>query len=179
MATVQEKLEKAFRLDGDIWLRHANPWSVYTRIPIPAALTAAVWSRTRLGRWSLVPVAAVCGWTWVNVRAFPAPQSLDHWASKAVLGERMWNAAENAPLAARHRSAVAILTGVNALGLPLIIWGTWARKGGVLVAGLAVQTLGKLWTLDRMVWFYEDVTHARAEHAGGPASVALATDAAM
>lgn len=179
MATVQERLTKAFRLDGDTWLRHANPWSVYTRIPIPAALTAAVWSRRWIGRWSVVPVVAVCGWTWVNVRAFPAPRSLDHWASKAVLGERMWSEVENAPLAARHRTAVAILTGANSLGLPLIVWGTWALRGWVLATGLAVQTFGKLWTLDRMVWFYEDVTHDRAEKAARPASVALATDAAV
>jgi hypothetical protein len=52
---------------------------------------------------------------------------------------------------------------VNVLGLPLILWGSWALKGWMLTAGLLVQSLGKLWTLDRIVWFYEDVGRERAD----------------
>jgi hypothetical protein len=37
------RLTKAFGLsDADAWRRHANPWSVYTRIPVPLLLTAAI-----------------------------------------------------------------------------------------------------------------------------------------
>jgi hypothetical protein len=40
---------RAFGLELDAWQRHANPWSVYTRIPIPPLLVAATWSLTRIG----------------------------------------------------------------------------------------------------------------------------------
>jgi hypothetical protein len=86
----EDSVKRAFGLEGDAWLRHANPWSVYTRIPIPALLVAAVWTRQWLGGWCLVPVAVVVLWTFVNPRAFPPPKSLDHWASRSVLGERFW-----------------------------------------------------------------------------------------
>jgi len=78
--TMQAKAAGLFGLDSDGWARHANPWSVYTRIPIPVLLAGAVWTRTWIGRRSLVPVALVCVWTVVNPRAFPPPRSLDRWA---------------------------------------------------------------------------------------------------
>ncbi len=163
MASVADRTAKVFGLTDQVWLRHANPWSVYTRIPIPPAFALAVWSRTWIGRWSLVPTGAVCLWTWLNPRAFPPPTSLDNWASKAVLGERLWSDPDADSVARRHRPAVRVLTAVNVLGLPLILWGSWALKGWMLTAGLLVQSLGKLWTLDRIVWFYEDVGRERAD----------------
>jgi hypothetical protein len=36
------RMAKAFGLEGDAWQRHANPLSVYTRIPIPPLLVAAI-----------------------------------------------------------------------------------------------------------------------------------------
>ena len=53
---IDARMAKAFGLTGDAWQRHANPWSVYTRIPIPPLLAAAIWTRSRLGWRSLVPV---------------------------------------------------------------------------------------------------------------------------
>jgi len=35
--------------------------------------------------------------------------------------------------------------------------------GWLLITGLAVQSFGNLWTLDRVVWFYEDVARERAD----------------
>jgi uncharacterized protein DUF6653 len=39
----------AFGLELDAWQRHANPRSVYTRIPIPPLLVAAIRGLTRIG----------------------------------------------------------------------------------------------------------------------------------
>ena len=75
----------------------------------------------------------------------------------------LWSEPEAAALATRHRPAANLLTGVNSLGLPLIIWGMWALRGWVLTTGLVVQSFGKLWTLDRMVWFFEDVARERPD----------------
>jgi len=158
--TVDAKLAKAFGLDGDGWRRHANPWSVYTRIPIPALLAAAISTRTRIGRWSLVPVGLVCAWTAVNPRAFPPPHSVDHWASRAVLGETYWNNRKEVPVPARHRVAPNVLGAVSALGVPFIAGGLVVRDTWLVLFGLALQMTGKNWFLDRMALLYDDVAPA-------------------
>ncbi len=56
MAAMEKSMAKVFGLEGDAWRRHAHPWSVYTRIPVPAALVAAVWTYAWIGWWSLLPV---------------------------------------------------------------------------------------------------------------------------
>ena len=157
MATTENRMARAFGLRGDAWLRHANPWSVYTRIPIPAALTAAVWSRTWIGWWSLVPIVLVCLWTAVNPRAFPPPRSLDHWASKAVLGETLWSARKTVPVPRAHRRAPLLLLALNSLGLPIVVWGLVVLDFWMVATGLAIHMAGKNWFLDRMVWLYDDV----------------------
>jgi hypothetical protein len=151
------RIAKAFGLEGDAWRRHANPLSVYTRIPIPPLLVAAIWSRTRIGWRSLVPVGLLCAWTAINPRAFPPPRSLDHWASRAVLGETCWARRKEVPVPARHRIAPNVLGAVSALGVPSIVRGLVARNGWMVLFGLAVQMAGKIWFLDRMALLYDDL----------------------
>ena len=158
--TMQAKTAELFGLDSEGWARHANPWSVYTRIPIPVLLSAAVWTRTRIGWRSLVPVALVCVWTVVNPRAFPPPRSLDRWASRAVLGETVWVARKEVPVPPRHRVAPNVLAAVSTLGVPFIVRGLVVRDGWMVAFGLAVQMGGKLWLLDRMALLYDDVAAA-------------------
>jgi hypothetical protein len=160
--TMDAHMAKAFGLEGDAWQRHANPWSVYTRIPIPALLAAAIWTRTWIGWRSLVPVGLVCAWTAINPRVFPPPRSLDNWASKAVLGETYWANREKVPVPRRHRVAPKVLTAVNALGLPFIVRGLVVRNAWTVLFGLAIQTAGKTWFLDRMALLYDDVAPAGA-----------------
>ena len=72
--SVESALAKVFGLRGeDAWHSHANPWSVYTRIPIPLMLVVAIWSRAWIGWWSLVPIGIVLAWTAINPRVFPPP----------------------------------------------------------------------------------------------------------
>ena len=162
------RIARAFGLEGDAWQRHANPWSVYTRIPIPPLLVAAIWSRSRLGWRSLVPVGAVCAWTVVNPRAFPPPRSLDHWASRSVLGETCWARRKEVPVPRRHRVAPTVLGALSALGVPLVVRGLVVRDGWMVVSGLVVQMTGKLWFLDRMALLYDDVTTAGSAAAPSP-----------
>ena len=57
MTSMEQRMARTFGLEGDgAWQRHANPWSVYTRIPGPAALVAAIWTYAWIGWWSLIPV---------------------------------------------------------------------------------------------------------------------------
>jgi len=163
------RMAKAFGLEGDAWQRHANPWSVYTRIPIPTLLVAAIWSRDRIGRWSLVPVGLLCAWTAINPRAFPPPRSLDSWASKAVLGEKYWGKRKEVPLPPRHRIAPNVLGAISAMGVPFLVRGLVVRDGWMVLFGLTVQTAGKMWFLDRMALLYDDV--APTEVADGTPSL--------
>jgi hypothetical protein len=147
-----------FRLDGDGWQRHANPWSVYTRIPIPALIAAAVWSRDWIGWWCLIPVAAVVTWAMVNPTFFRPPRSLDHWASRAVLGETYWADRKNAPIPEHHRVAPIVLTVINTLGVPFIVWALVTLDFWMLCFGLAVHMAGKNWFMDRMALIYDELS---------------------
>jgi len=158
--SVDTRMARAFGLEGDSWQRHANPWSVYTRIPIPPLLVAAIWSRSRIGWWSLVPAGLVCGWTAVNPRAFPPPRSLDHWASRAVLGETAWAKRQEVPVPPRHRVAPDVLGAISAAGVPFVARGLVVRDGWMVLFGLAVQMAGKIWFLDRMAILSDDVAVA-------------------
>jgi hypothetical protein len=153
-------MERVFGLDDEGWQRHANPWSVYTRIPIPALLAGAIWSRSRIGRWSLVPVGVVCAWTGINPRAFPPPRSLDSWASRSVLGEPYWTNRKAVPVPARHRMAPNVLTGISAVGAVVLARGLVVRDAWMVLCGLSVQMAGKVWFLDRMALLYGDVVPA-------------------
>ena len=162
------QLARAFGLDGEGWARHANPWSVYTRIPIPALLAGSIWTRTRIGRWSLVPVGAVCVWAYVNPRVFPPPRYLDHWASMAVLGEPHWTNRKAVPVPVRHRVAPNVLLGFNTLGALVTAWGLVVRDAWAVLCGLAIHMAGKNWFLDRMAILYDDVDPAGAKRPSTP-----------
>ena len=161
-------MAKVFGLEGEAWQRHANPWSVYTRIPIPPLLAAAIWSRSRLGWRSLVPVGLVCAWTAINPRAFPPPSSLDHWASRTVLGETFWAKRKEHPVPRRHRVAPNVLGTISALGVPFMARGLVVRDRWMLLFGLAVQMAGKIWFLDRMALLYDDMAPAGAMPSNRP-----------
>ena len=84
--TLERTIAQLFRMDDATWLRHANPWSGILRNTALPLLIMAFWSRLWLGWWAVIPVVLALLWTWYNPRIFPAPQSLDHWMSKAVTG---------------------------------------------------------------------------------------------
>jgi len=150
-------LAAAFGMTDDVWRRHASPWSVWTRIPLIGLLALTAWSRVWIGAWALVPFAVLLVWTWLNPRFFPPPRSTRNWASKGVLGERVWLARDLHPIPDHHRRVVMILSGFSLLGLPLLIWGLYALEIWPTLLGLAVIVLFKLWFIDRMVWLYEDM----------------------
>lgn len=58
-------------MNEELWHRHANPWSVWTRFLAVPAFALAVWSRVCWGWWAMVPIAAVLAWLFLNVWVFP------------------------------------------------------------------------------------------------------------
>lgn len=158
---MREKRESIFTwmmaMNEETWERHANPWSVYTRIPVLLMLTAALWSRLWLDKWCLVPIVAVLLWIWINPRAFPPPRSTNNWASQATFGERVWLRRKQHPIPREHDRAAALLTAMAAAGLPFLVWGIWELSLWPTAFGLFVTYAGKLWYLDRMVWLHRDL----------------------
>ncbi|MEM9755589.1 MAG: DUF6653 family protein [Pseudomonadota bacterium] len=152
--------EKLMTMDDDAWDRHANPWSVYSRMSILPLLTIAIWSRAWLGWWALVPVAMVAAWTWVNPRAFAVPKTFDTWAGKGTKGERAFLARQDTPIPQHHVRWALGLTWVSAVGVPFYAYGLWAFDVFATIAGLVLIIGGKLWFVDRMVWLYEDMARA-------------------
>lgn len=159
IVSMDQRVAKLFGLSGDdAWRRHANPWSVYTRIPIPILLVAAIWTYAWIGWWALVPVGVVLLWVFLNPRVFPPPRSLDHWASRAVLGEAFWGARNETPIPKRHRTAPLVLSVISAAGVPFIAYGLVVLDVWMTAFGLAVQMSGKTWFIDRMALLYDDMT---------------------
>jgi len=153
---LEQAAEKMLHMNDEVWERHANPWSVWTRYSGLPLLILAVWSRVWIGWWSLLPIAAVIIWIWLNPRLFPKPQSTDNWASQAVLGERIWLAHQAIP--EHHIAAVKTLKIIMSIGTAITVYGLVVLHLWLTLLGTAIVILGKSWFLDRMVWLYKD-TH--------------------
>lgn len=157
MADLLQRMEQMMGMDDAVWTRHASPWSVWTRIPILPVLALAIWSRVWLGWWCLVPIAALMVWIYFNPRVFPAPSHLNAWASKGVLGERVFLARKTNPIPPHHVTWGLLLSVVAGIGLIPLIYGLWALDLWLVVLGLVITVGGKLWFLDRMVWLLADM----------------------
>jgi hypothetical protein len=149
------RLARLHGLDAETWARHANPWSVCTRFPILPAAVLVLWSRDRLGGWTLALLAALALWAWLNPRVFPRPRSTAGWASRAVLGERLWLDPAAAPLPAGAARPIRLAVAVALLGLLPLAWGVWQLAPLPTLVGLAATLGGKLWFLDRMVRLHD------------------------
>lgn len=142
-------------MDDGVWRRHANPWSVYSRMTLLPLLSLALWSRVWLGWWAMVPVVLCLVWTWVNPRLFPAPTAIDGWAAEGTVGERLFMTDE-APSASNHARAVALLTAANMVGAAIWAIGLIRLDPWLTLWGLTTTMGAKLWTFDRMVWLYRE-----------------------
>lgn len=148
--------ERLMGMDDATWRRHANPWSVWSRalVTLPM-LILAIWSRVWIGGWALLPVALALGWIWWNPRAFPEPAHFNTWASKGVLGERVFLEHRD-EIAPHHVQAAKVLSVLSLPGALIMIWGLWALWWEGAVFGAVLTALPKIWFVDRMVWILQD-----------------------
>ncbi|MET0326251.1 MAG: DUF6653 family protein [Ilumatobacteraceae bacterium] len=152
-----------FGLRGDAWMRHANPRSVWTRFTCVTLIVIAVWSRTWIGWYCVIPIALASVWTWINPRLFGVPASTRNWASKAVFGERIWLRRKLTPIPEQFSSLVPNLANAySAIGLAMLAYGVVVYDIWLTIAGIVIVHGGKLWYLDRMVLLFEDVKHRDA-----------------
>jgi len=144
------------------WERHANPWSVWTRIVTCLPLfTLAVWSRAWIGWGAVIPVLISLLWIWLNPRVFPVPKSLDNWASQGVLGERIWLERKRIAIPRRYLVTGRILLLIGTVGLIPYAWGLWAQSLRYVLIGGFLLYAGKLG------YFAEMSSLCRAEKAAG------------
>jgi len=148
--------ETLMRMNDAAWERHANPWSVWTRVAVMPLLAASAWSRLWIGWWFLIPTALIVVWIWLNPRVFARPKSLTSWASRGVMGERIWLTDDPETVAAHHHRVIRVLILISGLGGLIFVGGLlWLHLTATLV-GLALTMLAKLWFLDRMVWIQRE-----------------------
>jgi hypothetical protein len=93
-----------------------------------------------------------------------------------VLGETYWAKRKETPIPPRHRVAPNVLGAISALGVPFVARGLVVRDGWMVMFGLAVQSAGKVWFIDRMALLYDDVAPAGA---AGPAPAPIRSAASQ
>jgi hypothetical protein len=165
-ATFQTRVAKVFGLQGDKWMRHANPWSVGTRFAVLPLLAVSVWSRDWIGWWSLVPIALSLVFLMVNPLLFPPPASTRNWASKGVFGERVYANRTEVEIPPQYRSPVPVVANViSAIGMGTLAYGLVVLDPLAVVAGLLIQQTAKSWYIDRMVLLYDDMKTRDPEYA--------------
>ena len=152
MASLAE-ITRKFGMSDEVWRRHANPWSVWTRFAAIPPLILSIWSRVWLGWYALVPIALVGLWLWLNPRVF-APVEPTTWAAKGIYGERMWvQDADRIPEG--DRSALRLLAIPGVIGFALLAWGLYALQVWPTTAGTTIIVAGQLWRIDRLGRIYE------------------------
>jgi hypothetical protein len=165
--TLESKIAKIFNLDNQNWLKHANPWSVYTRYSVLPLLIISFWSRQLIGWWCLIPGILSMLWMYFNPILFKQPKSTDNWASKAVFGERVFSNRKETPIPEVHdpKFINGLLHSISSLGMIISIWAVVDYSIWGAIYGTSLSYLGKSWYLDRMVWIYEDMKHKKQEYA--------------
>ena len=158
---------KLFGLEGDGWMRHANPVSVWTRFAVLPLLALAVWSREWIGWWSLAAVALALVFMMVNPLLFPPPRSTRNWASKGVLGERIWSERGKVELPPQFRGSGVTSTtyAFQLAGLAIMVYGLVELELLAVVSGLLVTQAAKAWFIDRMVLLFDDMKSRVPEYA--------------
>ncbi|MBP0008794.1 DUF6653 family protein [Roseofilum sp. Belize Diploria] len=155
--TYAQKIANIFQMTDTVWEHHTNPWSFWTRYLSLPLLVLASWSRLWLGWGALIPITLVLFWIWINPRLFPKPESTQNWASKGVLGERVWLNQKQVPIPSHHQPVLAFTNTVNGVGFAIALWGLITLTLWPTLLGLSWTILAKTWFLDRMVWLFEDM----------------------
>lgn len=142
------------KMSDEMWRRHANPWSVWTRFAAIPAFMLAVWSCVSIGIWSLIPIILVVIWLYLNVWVFPPITTAHSWASKGIYDEKLWLSKRSE--LPKHYDVIQrwlILLGIT--GMILIGWGLYQLHFWISLLGAVALILAQLWRIDRFSTLYE------------------------
>ena len=165
--TSERRVAKMFGLEGDKWMRHANPTSVWTRFAILPVLAVAIWSYDWIGWWSLAPTVLVLVFLMINPLLFPQPSSTRNWASKSVFGERIWADRNEIVIPPQFRMSKVptVSTAFQFVGVIALAYGLIRLDVIAVLSGVLITQLAKAWYLDRMVLLFEEMKGRNAEYA--------------
>jgi hypothetical protein len=165
--TKEQRIAEFFGLKGDNWMRHANAASVWSRFTVLSMLALSIWSREWIGWFSLIPITLSVIWMIANPLVFPVPRSTRNWASKGVLGERIWADRNNVDIPEQFaKSRVPMWSNVySTVGLIFLTYGLVTLNLLPTIAGILIVHGGKLWYIDRMVLLFDDMKTRNKEYA--------------
>ncbi len=112
----------------------------------------------------VIPLGLTLLWTFVNPRLFDEPDSLENWASKGVLGERIWKDRSAYDIPRDFSVLTHMLNATQVIGLIPFLWGLYTLDFWMTMTGFAVAFLCKAWFFDRMVWLFEDMREMEKIH---------------
>jgi hypothetical protein len=102
----------------------------------------------------------------VNPLFFGPPRSTKNWASRSVLGERIWTERDRSELPDQFSSAAPMVASLyQAIGLAPLAYGLTKLKATPTVLGTLLVQRGQLWYLDRMVLLFEEMKTQDPEYA--------------
>ena len=152
--------EKLMSMSPDVWARHANPLSVYTRIAGGTAVFFALWSPFWLGWWSVLAIGLAGLWIWLNPRLFPPPSDTRSWAARGVLGERAFLRRAVVAIPSEHARMGHISTGIAGIFLVITAVAFYRENFWFAFTAWHAATLAKVWFVDRMAWLWDDMKDA-------------------
>ena len=131
------------------WAGRSHPWCVYSRLAAALALIVVLTSHRELGVYALIPISLCLFFIIVNPFIFPAPKDDSHWATRTVLGQRIWRSREHA-----HWDIPSISRVASALAYFIALWlAIESQLGEAVLLGLIALGL-KLVYLDWMARYY-------------------------
>ncbi|KID55417.1 hypothetical protein JF50_21470 [Pseudoalteromonas luteoviolacea] len=148
---------KYFSMSEDVWQRHANPWSVWTRYTCLPLLIACIWWRDIFGVWFWPVLVALIVWICINPRCFKKPAQTDSWASKSVLGERIL-IYQRERVAVHHFKTLDVISALLCVFTAMCVAGLFFHEAISTCCGAIGVILAKTWFLDRMVWIYQEAS---------------------
>ncbi|MEM1167052.1 MAG: DUF6653 family protein [Planctomycetota bacterium] len=154
--------ERLMGMDDRVWLRHANPWSVYTRLVTAPLSFLALWSWVWVGWWALVFVGVAGVWVWLNPRVFSRVRDDRSWATRGVFGEMIWLRRRDTPIPTHHADVARATQIASFVFMVPAVYGLIVQDFWAACLGWHGSVLAKVWFVDRMVWLYTDCAHEHA-----------------
>ncbi|MDF2177366.1 hypothetical protein P2G88_03790 [Aliiglaciecola sp. CAU 1673] len=151
-------------LSGLYWVRHIHPYCLYCGYVSLLMILGALWWRPYLGLWTLLPISMGVLWLWQGPRLLEPPKTSKRWASRAVLGIRVWRNRKQIPIGAEHLDMVRIILGLLSGTWLMLFTALILQHSHLAVAGFSLLLLSQSWFLDRMVWLFDDMARNHADY---------------
>ncbi|MFC3095715.1 DUF6653 family protein [Alteromonas sediminis] len=151
-------IEKLLFMSNETWKKHGNPASVFSRLLVFPLLILTIWWRETLAEFFWVIFIVLLVFLFLSTRLFPAPKNNKSWASKSILGEKLWLDNTNCQVPQKHSYAATLIISGQFISLLLIVLGLVYTVQSMVWTGTSTFLVLKLWFLDRMVWLLSDMS---------------------